>query len=176
MLEFALNPNLRPPSALPKMNDPSNEEVPIELDTTKPDAVSAKPEIDQAFELWKERRAQGKESFGQFFIQAAVLVACLAVLILFVQFRNDARLSLPVKIGTGIGLTLGLSTLFAALKWFVNEKKFKLATKLGRMPKESDVLGKAGNINIDNRYVYIGFGLLFFIPFIYLIYSFLRFQ
>lgn len=112
-------------------------------------------EIDE----WRTRRAAGSDSLRKFLLRSwgGALVPAGAVLFLT---RNDERLPPAIKLPIVLLVVVILGGAFGLFRWMLNERRFKRAERLGRLPTQADDFGKAGEISIPNHYVFIGFGVV----------------
>jgi hypothetical protein len=108
---------------------------------------------------WRERRALGADSLGKLLLQSWAAGGAVAFPSLFLD-RNDHRLSPGIILGVAVVVVLVMGGIGGVTRWVINERQFKLAEKLGRIPTQADNFGKAGAINIPNRYVFIGFAVI----------------
>ena len=111
---------------------PSKAQDPVE---TQPSESCS--ELDE----WRVRRAGGHDSIVYYIGRGAGYVLMLGM---FQTFLFGSRLPPNLHLIVVAILSCVIGTLGGSVYWLINERNFKLAEKLGRIPSETDKFGMFG--------------------------------
>jgi hypothetical protein len=88
--------------------------------------------------------------------------------------RNDERVTAEIRFIAAALVLVTAGAVAGLARWVLNERRFRKAERLGRIPTQADTFGKAGEITIPNHYVFIGFGVVVLVCIVFLIITYLN--